>query len=1027
MNVRERILHATTRGAAALMLLAGTARAGTAVTTTNAPDARVAALQQTIETVQRDPAQASPETMQKLLALSMELGRPQAAAAIVKSYLVQHRDPSPALLLLAAQTAEWAGDLRTAVGRYKQVLKFAPNAPNTPDVTLRLFRLLVDDLGANDDAYRLMADLGDAARATVALKRYDGWYLEQARLRKDSPVLARRLAAILAEQMPLELERMAYWGSLDFLMRELASGRIDQTALPDCRRIAGGLIRGNEAWSRRFAFLTSNLGFVTSGAGKDAVTREREFDAVAGMARAYIDAAPTADTVREIERVFGGGWERFEETQMAQCFRAKSAVFAYAFGKLDNTQRDALFLTSVPGWDANTWIPRMASREQFAQILSATPDYFRRLPVVGRIPLLNDSTNAADYKALAPALQGIRAVDALAIVALGTSDDLQGCWQRVLQDGWFADSFDDVPRTMLDRVWPRFRCFPRPEGRLSDDHAERALARFGAETLARTPQFLFDSNLALARSYALASWRYSAADSLDKSKVAAAFHVLDWVPYTEKDRAYVFGSANDEFRSWTETLRNQQRSGKNAVDAATRELAAAKQARVEEEKKPNANLQPRDQRIAELTKKLEGQQAELTKLDAAINQVTPMEELFRQVKDAKTGDLAKAPDEFCRNLGRAVVAVREKNLAAYLEAARALYPTVRDYAAKKLPYGHAALIFLLKNRLDVFDTLDFQCEVVADQLSLGTPEGGNSLLVEALTLTDENRNWYNDGSRREQKLKLNAVLAKGMRDLLARNQYSGTVFKWFLGTRQGGGWRETERDQDILEMLIKQPDLLASQPDRVIALLTWIRNDFPKLADKYPPSSAFDEAFAAECRRRRYVEHAYYDFGGRDDKGVIVKAVAEVFQTYDRLPFGYDGGAVVYNNQSYFWDLQSGAMNAPQAVRDAMLTQIESYGGKTRFDYYANGSARLSTMVLAKPADHKRYFELLSAWLDAREREPVKPWAACVGPALRPGNNTITLALEPTELDTLLRLLQLNPDWKIQGNRAGVFTSRRLP
>jgi len=262
-------------GAVVLFALAGTSPVRAA---TNAPDARLAALQQLIDRVQRDPGQANPETMQQLLTLSGDLGRPQAAAAVIKNYLTQHREPAPSLLLQAARTAEQAGDLHSAVARYKQVLKLAPAAPDT---VLRLCRLLVDDLDAGDEAFRLMTELGDAARATPALQRYDGWYLDQARRRKDAPALAGRLAAILADRMPLELERFAYWDSLAALMHDLAAARPDQfAALPACRRIAGGLIRGNEAWSRRFAFLTANLGFAAGAAGKDAATLECEFDAV---------------------------------------------------------------------------------------------------------------------------------------------------------------------------------------------------------------------------------------------------------------------------------------------------------------------------------------------------------------------------------------------------------------------------------------------------------------------------------------------------------------------------------------------------------------------------------------------------------------------------------------------------------------------------------------------------------------------------------------------------------------------------
>ncbi|MEO5367944.1 MAG: hypothetical protein H7831_16615, partial [Magnetococcus sp. WYHC-3] len=115
----------------------------------------------------------------------------------------------------------------------------------------------------------------------------------------------------------------------------------------------------------------------------------------------------------------------------------------------------------------------------------------------------------------------------------------------------------------------------------------------------------------------MAAWRYSGSGNLDKSKVAAAFHALDWVPYSQRERADVFGTAISEFRAWAESVRLQQRTTKSAVESATRDLALATQARATEAKNPTANLAPFEQRIAVCTKKLAEQKEELAKLEAA--------------------------------------------------------------------------------------------------------------------------------------------------------------------------------------------------------------------------------------------------------------------------------------------------------------------------------------------------------------------------------------------------------------------------
>ncbi len=154
----------------------------------------------------------------------------------------------------------------------------------------------------------------------------------------------------------------------------------------------------------------------------------------------------------------------------------------------------------------------------------------------------------------------------------------------------------------------------------------------------------------------------------------------------------------------------------------------------------------------------------------------------------------------------------------------------------------------------------------------------------------------------------------------------------------------------------------------------------------------------------------YFEYGGRDEKGLVRQAMAEIFQGYDRLPFGYDGGTVVYDNQNWFWDLQARALSAPPAAREAMLARIESCFGKTRFDPYANGAMRLATLSIGSPADRKRFFDLLTAWVAAREQEPIR---AATQPVLSPLAALRGVDLTDSELNALIRLVQLAPSWNL--------------
>lgn len=989
-------------------LLAGSlcvaGRVDAQVGTAPAPDEKTVALNRAIEAVQRDPGAATTEAMTQLLTLSRDAGRPQAAAAIMKNYLAQRREVAPELLVMAAETAERAGDLRTAVARYKQYVKTAPASPGVADATLRLFRLLVDSLGAADDAYRLMTELGDAARATPALKRYDAWYLAQANQRRDTAAVANRLAAILSEGMPLEMERAAYWDPLDWLMTTISGSRPDCFgALPGCRKLVG-LIRENDAQSKRLAFLTAHVGFVAGLAGKDAAAIERDFEPVAAAARAYIDAAPTGLTVHEIARAFGGVLNGFDDGLYMRCFGQKAQVYAYALGKLSAVEREKMLGTSAV-WNGGWWPNRLLTKELGAQVVAAAPDFYRKSPNAALIPLPTDSTNPAVYKALAPATQGIATGPALIVTALGTSDDLYGCWQRVVRDGWFFSSFGEVGNH-LQAVWSAYSQFPRDgTQKLPGDYYDRTMARFGAEVLAKTPLFAFDANL--ARTFASAAWRGGDPTGTDKGKVTALLHLLDWVPYTEAERKLVFEDANREFRGWADWVRNQQRDRKGAFDQATKALEGQRKQRDEEARKPTPNLQGLDATIAEQIRTLETRKTELAAAEALAASISSIEAAFKQVMDVKVTDLTKAPDDLCRNLARAILAQRAKDLAAFQEAARAVYPGVRDFSNQKPPLGRAILTFLLRNRLDLFDTVDLQCEVFADQLTKGTPESGNTGVWETWSLMNENRQWLIQPAEKPKVMKINGVLAKALRDGLARNQFSEIEFEWFRGTRRTQGWQELGGDLDLMEAVITRKDLIPVRQGRVQALMNWLRNDFPKLAEKYPPETAFDTLLIEEAKQTRYLDRGYFENGGRDATGLVVKAAAELYQTYERLPFGY-GGPALYPDRERFWDMQGRAMGAPPAVRDAMLTQIESCYGKTRFDYYANGGARLATLTTATPEARKKYFDALAAWVAALKQAPVKAYQPSLGPLAAiasPAN------LTSQELDILMDLLRSAPDW----------------
>src|SRR5262249_31994691 len=152
-------------------------------------------------------------------------------------------------------------------------------------------------------------------------------------------------------------------------------------------------------------------------------------------------------------------------------------------------------------------------------------------------------------------------------------------------------------------------------------------------------------------------------------------------------------------------------------------------------------------------------------------------------------------------------AVQTKNLAQYLEAARALYPLVRDYDVKHPPFGSTIFAFILANRLDVFDTFDFQCEVLTDQLTMYKPTGNNRTIAEALNATVGRPGWQWanwPAADKARITKLNDLLAKAVQDQLAKKQFWPQCFEWFRMTRRGNGWQDQAVHADIVETMITQ-------------------------------------------------------------------------------------------------------------------------------------------------------------------------------------------------------------------------------
>ncbi|KKL51914.1 hypothetical protein LCGC14_2290730 [marine sediment metagenome] len=285
------------------------------------------------------PGGAKEPDVLKLLALGKKLGRPYTASLAVKGYLSHRATPSAALLLAAAENALWVGDYRAAAARYKSFLRANGSGALAGDTAGVLYSILIDLLGDSDDAYRFMTQYGANLRTTPPARRFDGWYVRQARSRADHANMARMLALIFAQKMPIEQERLFFWEHLDWLLAEISRAAPDQyAALPHARKLAG-LIRNSKRRTILANLYVANLAFKAGSAGKDAAALTKDFAQVTKAAQAYFNAFPSAQTLQDIVYTFAGGAGVFSESTWAVQREAKGALFVGAFGRLGDADR----------------------------------------------------------------------------------------------------------------------------------------------------------------------------------------------------------------------------------------------------------------------------------------------------------------------------------------------------------------------------------------------------------------------------------------------------------------------------------------------------------------------------------------------------------------------------------------------------------------------------------------------------------------------------------------------------------------
>ena len=917
-------------------------------------DPKAAQFEALVQAVTQNTAAAGEQQIVELVTLARDLGRPYAANIAIKTWLARTPSPSPAAMLAAAENAASSGDLKTAASRFKLYLAAAPADEIRSQAAARLFALLIDDLGNADDAYTFMTRQGADLRQSPEARKFDFWFLDQAIARRDAVSAASRLATIMAEQLPLELERITCWDRLDALMSELARATPNHfAAAADARKIVG-LVRESPARAARYGLIVAWLEFRAGSAGKDPAALAKSFEPVIAAATAYVDAVPTAATLADVMNIFfcpennHNHWNTLGDPTRGW--------WTTSFAKLPDDEKSKAI--NWQGWQAY-----QASPDQWLELGKKFPEVFKKAGATAGLPFLVNKPDPAVYAAQVPFLTGVASDGAKAANALAATkgtDLLAGLRHLSQQESWHS-TFESTYNAATSLVWPIWKSFPRQPA-TTDADWHKAFLVWAPEAIVRSPIAIFQP--AASQGYLNTVFAHASVDPTDKSAIVAGLRSLDWVPWDEKTRREVIAPAHTAFKQWADQVRNQLKTAQAAAKAAAADKAKAD---------------------------------EVAKWEKAAATIAPVEEEFKKAFDVNvsaSADLAKLADPLAGHLARCVNAIKAKKLDDYLAAAREAYKLIRDYPEKKTPFGQAALTWLLTNRPASFDTIDFQREVITDQMAQWKPNSPTAAILAIDTSLFGGRPGWNWNSiprkERDQALAFNKTIGEGILAQLARGAFSNAFFERFRTTRRGNGWVEQEIGNEVLAKLI-ETKAFQTHKSRVGVHASatcdyqWlIRSEFQGLAKQFPVETFFDDMFVEESKAAGWLDWAFTQYS-RDEKKKGANAAAERFSTYSAMatgpgnPLGYEqlpqllaagdrreatGPARWTRDEVWQWSER--ALAADQPLRDKVVQTAEAGWGTTRFDAWAMGRASIpgDPVIMQDAAKRADFFQKLSAYLE---------------------------------------------------------------
>jgi outer membrane protein assembly factor BamD (BamD/ComL family) len=919
--------------------------------------------------IKEQPGSVSDQQVVEAIVSASKLNRPFLAEQALRVYLASQSNPSQAVRLQAIDSARRVGDFNAAMVRCKRYLDSAKPGAEASRVAATLYWIQIDILNLLDDAYRTMGSEMDKFCTGPSARKLDAWYLKQAAGRRDYANLARRLTAIHSSSMPAEQTKYFYSSYVDLLLSATVLPTDEnKNAAADLAQL-GRVIKDDERTKQRCALYAANLKFAATAEDQKPEDRSKQFAPVIAVAKNYVAKVRNAQGLFDVMWVLGGSDSRQFGTYFSEAHQGleKRAFFVQEFGKLPVAQQQLFFNKGS--------YHSFASQQQWTELTAKYPQAFQR-----NLGITLKYVTAADCKRLVAGVQKSTEQHALIIRSLANGRDFSGCIdQLVVQDAWHQGGYDNFYQLIRNQLRSSYQAAQTAEKKeFPPQWYEKAIVKYGTQRVAKTPLAL---GVGTVSEYVQYAW------SIEPQNIEKTLDSLAWVPYTEAERKSAFDPAFGVFVSWADGARKRRQSGLDTVASANKKVdeATAKLAKLKADQADKNQIAQSELLLKNEKDLLAKANEQLKAADADVARISPVEAAFKKVMQAKAGDPNRAPDAYCKHLTSLIIARQRKDARAFAAAGRQLYPLLKNYRTRKLPMAKAAWAAMLRSPQDM-DVLDFELEVLADQLKTFDSTSAASL-ADMKEVTDHimasHMSWSFTRipmADRKKALKLHDVFADAMSVQIDRGRFPKWLFESLRGTRYGTGWgnepENLKRSEELVDKMI-QRDVLAKSDFRYGAYFgtttyMWlIRNEVKSLAEKYPVETFFDAKFIAEAKRAGYIDETYFLQGGLDKEFKIRELAAVLTSNIPTVPV--DARRSQSYTLSQFIQMQGRGLGNSAESRDSMLTKVESYYGKTRFDDVAMGRTRIALIGdMSKPEIRQDYFAKVSAYLDRAGKSAVR-------------------------------------------------------